>query len=69
MELLQQVLTADCHCFQGNMALTGRDLWMILIAILLPPLAVFIEVGHFGAEVIINICLTLLGYLPGVALL
>ena len=48
------------------MALTGHDLLMIVIAILLPPLAVFLEEGRFGADVIINICLTLLGYLPGV---
>ena len=49
------------------MALTGRDLLLIVVAIILPPLAVFLEVGKFGAEVIINICLTILGYLPGMA--
>jgi uncharacterized membrane protein YqaE (UPF0057 family) len=41
------------------------DLLLLLIAILLPPLAVFLVVGldiHFW----INIALTLLGYVPGI---
>ena len=41
------------------------DLVKILIAILLPPLGVFLEVG-FGAQFWINILLTLFGYLPGI---
>lgn len=36
----------------------------ILIAILLPPLAVFLQVGFTG-HFWLNILLTLLGYLPG----
>lgn len=36
----------------------------ILLAILLPPVGVFLTVG-FGITLIINILLTLLGWLPG----
>ncbi|MGV8841693.1 MAG: YqaE/Pmp3 family membrane protein [Pseudomonas sp.] len=41
------------------------DLVRILIAILLPPLAVFLKVGFAGAFWL-NILLTLLGYIPGI---
>jgi len=41
------------------------DLLKIIIAILLPPLGVFLEVG-FGAQFWINILLTILGYIPGI---
>ena len=40
------------------------DLIRILIAIVLPPLGVFLQVG-FGKDFWINILLTLLGYVPG----
>jgi uncharacterized membrane protein YqaE (UPF0057 family) len=40
------------------------DLVRIIIAILLPPLGVFLQVG-FGLDFWINILLTLLGYFPG----
>jgi uncharacterized membrane protein YqaE (UPF0057 family) len=40
------------------------DLIRILIAIVLPPLGVFLQVG-FGKDFWINILLTLLGYIPG----
>jgi uncharacterized membrane protein YqaE (UPF0057 family) len=41
------------------------DFWRIVVAILLPPLGVFLQVGltkHFW----INILLTILGYIPGI---
>lgn len=41
------------------------DLLRIILAIILPPLGVFLEVGltkHFW----INVILTLLGYIPGI---
>ena len=41
------------------------DLLRIIIAILLPPLGVFLQVGitkHFW----INVLLTILGYIPGI---
>jgi uncharacterized membrane protein YqaE (UPF0057 family) len=41
------------------------DLIKIIIAILLPPLGVFMEVG-LGKQFWINIILTLLGYIPGI---
>ena len=41
------------------------DLIRILIAILLPPLGVFLQVG-LGGTFWLNILLTLLGYLPGI---
>jgi len=41
------------------------DLIKIIIAILLPPLGVFLEVG-LGKQFWINIILTLLGYIPGI---
>jgi len=41
------------------------DFVRILIAILLPPLGVFLKVG-FGRNFWINILLTLLGYIPGI---
>ncbi len=41
------------------------DLLRIILAILLPPLGVFLQVG-IGAQFWINILLTLLGYIPGI---
>ncbi|WP_036264033.1 YqaE/Pmp3 family membrane protein [Pyruvatibacter mobilis] len=41
------------------------DLIRIILAILLPPLGVFLQVG-IGAQFWINILLTLLGYIPGI---
>ncbi len=41
------------------------DLFRIVIAILLPPLGVFLQVG-IGKHFWINIVLTLLGYIPGI---
>ncbi len=41
------------------------DLVRILIAILLPPLGVFLQVG-LGKHFWLNILLTILGYIPGI---
>jgi uncharacterized membrane protein YqaE (UPF0057 family) len=41
------------------------DLLRIILAIILPPLGVFLQVG-FGLQFWINIVLTLLGYIPGI---
>lgn len=43
----------------------GFDIVRILLAIFLPPVGVFLEVG-FGLHFWLNIVLTLLGYIPGV---
>lgn len=42
-----------------------RDFWRVIFAWFLPPLGVFLQAGVGGA-LIINIVLTLLGWLPGV---
>jgi uncharacterized membrane protein YqaE (UPF0057 family) len=41
------------------------DLVKIILAIILPPLGVFLEVG-FGKHFWINVVLTLLGFIPGI---
>ena len=41
------------------------DIIRIILAILLPPLGVFLQVG-FGLHFRLNILLTLLGYIPGI---
>lgn len=41
------------------------DFLRVLLAILLPPLGVFLQVG-IGPQFWINILLTLLGYIPGI---
>ena len=41
------------------------DLLRILLAILLPPLGVFLQVG-IGKHFWINILLTILGFIPGI---
>ncbi|TVY25207.1 Plasma membrane proteolipid [Lachnellula hyalina] len=38
--------------------------FLVLITILLPPVGAYIVAGC-GADLLINICLTLLGYIPG----
>ena len=43
------------------------ELVKIICAIILPPLGVFLQVGLASKHFWINIVLTLLGYLPGVA--
>lgn len=41
------------------------DILRIIVAILLPPLGVFLQVG-FSGQFFLNILLTLLGYIPGI---
>lgn len=41
------------------------DIVRIIIAVILPPLGVFLEVG-IGKHFWINILLTILGYIPGI---
>ncbi|KAJ9617116.1 hypothetical protein H2200_000837 [Cladophialophora chaetospira] len=43
---------------------TVPALLIVLITILIPPVGVFMVAGC-GADLFINICLTLLGYIPG----
>ncbi len=57
------------HVLYGNVAIANQessmDIIRIIIAILLPPLGVFLQVG-FGGAFWLNILLTLLGYIPGI---
>lgn len=41
------------------------DIIRIIVAILLPPLGVFLQVG-LGGAFWLNVLLTLLGYIPGI---
>jgi len=41
------------------------DLFLGLIAILFPPLAVWVKCGICSADSLINVCLCCLGYIPG----
>lgn len=41
------------------------DIIRIILAILLPPVGVFLQVG-FGLQFWLNILLTLFGYIPGI---
>lgn len=43
----------------------GVDVLRVLIAILLPPLGVFMQVG-LGTQFWLNLLLTFLGYIPGI---
>jgi len=46
-------------------SVTGFDIVRVLLAILLPPVGVFLQVG-IGLHFWLNIVLTLLGYIPGI---
>ncbi|KAK9782382.1 putative Cation transport-related protein [Seiridium cardinale] len=47
------------------MPFTGSDIFKIILAVLLPPVGVFLERGC-GADFCINVLLTILGYIPGI---
>ncbi|CDR42413.1 CYFA0S09e03048g1_1 [Cyberlindnera fabianii] len=47
------------------MAFTCSDIFKIIFAIIFPPLGVFLEKGC-GTSLLINILLTILGYIPGI---
>jgi uncharacterized membrane protein YqaE (UPF0057 family) len=47
------------------MPFTASDICKIVLAVILPPLGVFFERGC-GADLLINILLTILGYIPGI---
>jgi len=54
-------VTHDSNSHQGG----PMDVLRILLAILLPPLGVFLQEG-LGKHFWINVLLTLLGYIPGI---
>ncbi|KAI7825172.1 plasma membrane proteolipid Pmp3 [Gamsiella multidivaricata] len=47
------------------MALTFSDIFKFIFAVIFPPLGVFLEKGC-GTDLLINILLTILGYIPGI---
>lgn len=47
------------------MPFTASDICKIILAVILPPVGVFLERGC-GADLLINILLTILGYIPGI---
>lgn len=49
----------------SNMAVTVGDICKIILAVILPPLGVFAEKERCDKDVLINILLTVLGFLPG----
>lgn len=49
----------------AQQTVTSGDIIRIIVAIILPPVGVFLQVG-LGAQFWINILLTLLGYIPGI---
>ena len=59
---LVSVVGAEVKQTEGRFLL---DVLRIIIAILLPPLGVFLQVG-IGKQFWINILLTILGYIPGI---
>jgi uncharacterized membrane protein YqaE (UPF0057 family) len=59
---LVSVVGREVKQTQGKVSM---DVLRIIIAILLPPLGVFLQVG-IGKHFWINILLTILGYVPGI---
>ena len=59
------VVGRDRKRAQAGTRKVSMDLLRIVIAILLPPLGVFLQVG-IGKHFWINILLTILGYIPGI---
>ncbi|KAK4104132.1 UPF0057-domain-containing protein [Parathielavia hyrcaniae] len=47
------------------MPFTASDICKIIFAVILPPLGVFLERGC-GSTLLLNILLTILGYIPGI---
>ncbi|ORX54428.1 plasma membrane proteolipid 3 [Hesseltinella vesiculosa] len=48
------------------MAVTCSDICKLFFAFIFPPLGVLLERGCWHCDFYINICLTLLGFIPGV---
>jgi uncharacterized membrane protein YqaE (UPF0057 family) len=65
VDLAKQPAGADRRPHPPAGAARAMDLIRIVLAILLPPLGVFLQVG-FGGHFWLNILLTLLGYIPGI---
>lgn len=44
--------------------MSSADFFRVVLAVLLPPLGIFLQEG-FGKQFWLNVLLTLLGYIPG----
>lgn len=53
------------HLSQRHNAMSSSDIFLGLIAILFPPMAVWVKSGLCSADSLINILLCCLGYIPG----
>lgn len=58
-------MAVDSYHERGVPAEKRTDIVRILLAILLPPLGVFLQVG-LGLHFWLNVLLTILGYVPGI---
>ncbi|KAL7422238.1 hypothetical protein Q5752_002884 [Cryptotrichosporon argae] len=61
----QQALAARYPHHQSSNMVKGSDVLLIIIAIIFPPAAAIIITGCCSCDVLINVLLTCLGYLPG----
>ena len=59
------VFAVDCYLTNPTCRSRSMDVLRILLAIILPPVGVFLQVG-LGLHFWLNILLTLLGYIPGI---
>jgi uncharacterized membrane protein YqaE (UPF0057 family) len=59
-------LTYSLYFRSTTMAFTASDILKIIAAVILPPLGVFLEKGVCDVDILINILLTILGYIPGI---
>lgn len=59
------VTRRDATQVDSGSGVEGFDIVRVLLAIFLPPVGVFLEVG-FGLHFWINILLTILGFIPGI---
>jgi len=48
------------------MAVTCSDIFKILLAVLLPPIGVYAQKGTCDKDLLINVLLTIFGYIPGI---
>ncbi|KAM9940343.1 hypothetical protein OXX80_000172 [Metschnikowia pulcherrima] len=66
LNLVSIILLLTAFPRKSNSVLTlYPDIIKIIVAVILPPLGVFLEVGCSGAF-FLNIILTILGYIPGI---
>ena len=49
----------------ASTSVSGNDIVLIILSVLLPPLGVLLSRG-LGTQFLINVVLTILGYVPGI---